>query len=120
MALRGTNPLMAVADVLLMLRLILPKLSVSIPPSRIPMLSRKLSNTPMSRSGMNGRMPCRGRKKVIFFLFFLEFFSMYVLSMFYNLVETFYHILSIDLVLSVIIVYQLYLNVRKADFFVPR
>lgn len=52
-----TDPLMAVADVLLMLRLIRPKLSVRIPPSRIPMLSRKLSKTPMSLSGMNGRMP---------------------------------------------------------------
>lgn len=52
-----TYPLMAVADVLLMLRLMRPKLSVRIPPSRIPMLSRKLSNTPTSLSGMNGRMP---------------------------------------------------------------
>lgn len=52
-----TYPLMAVADVLLMLRLIRPKLSVKIPPSRIPMLSKKLSNAPTSLSGMNGRMP---------------------------------------------------------------
>lgn len=53
----STYPLTAVADMLLMLRLIRPKLSVKIPPSRIPMLSRKLSNAPTSLSGINGRIP---------------------------------------------------------------
>lgn len=52
-----TYPLMAVADVLLMLRLMRPKLSVKMPPSRIPILSRKPSNTPTSLSGMKGRIP---------------------------------------------------------------
>lgn len=52
-----TYPLMAVADMLLMLRLMRPKLSVRIPPSRIPMLSRKLSNTLTSLSGMKVRIP---------------------------------------------------------------